>query len=68
MLKFLRRDGKAAGAAIARTDRGYEFGADTASDIVRAARQDRWEGWLTISFVSVGLVFATLAWAGLLQH
>ncbi len=63
MLKFLRRDGKAAGAAIARTDRGYEFGADTASDIVRAARQDRWEGWLTISFVSVGLVFATLAWA-----
>ncbi|MCT4703352.1 HlyD family type I secretion periplasmic adaptor subunit [Enterobacteriaceae bacterium H20N1] len=63
MLNLLRRNKKNEDAGIARTDMGYQFGAHTASDIVRAAKQDRWEGWLAISLISVALMLGTLLWS-----
>jgi adhesin transport system membrane fusion protein len=35
----------------------------TASDMVRAARQDRWEGWLFIAWGSVALMVLVIVWA-----
>jgi adhesin transport system membrane fusion protein len=57
---------KAAGEsipALTRTDKSYDFDPIAASEIVRAATNDRWEGWLFITWGWVALFAVVLVWA-----
>jgi adhesin transport system membrane fusion protein len=48
---------------IARTDAKYDFDHITASELVRAAGNDRWEGWLFITWGAVALIVAVITWS-----
>lgn len=48
---------------IVRTDVEYEFDHITASEIVRAAKNDRWDGWLFVTWGWVALIAAVVIWS-----
>ncbi|MGL5388661.1 MAG: HlyD family type I secretion periplasmic adaptor subunit [Enterobacterales bacterium] len=50
-------------ADISRTDVEYQFGHVTASEIVRAASHDRWDGWLFIAWGWVALIVVVMVWS-----
>ncbi len=52
---------------IARTDVEYDFDNITASEIVRAAKHDRWEGWLFITWGGVVLLAIVAIWSAFCQ-
>ena len=54
---------QAAVTGIARTDTAFQFHDITASEIVRAASEDRWEGWLYINGGIIAMFGAALLWA-----
>jgi adhesin transport system membrane fusion protein len=62
MFNFKRRKDKDAETGLARTDGEYQFCVETASEIVRAANQDRWKGWVMISFGGVLMMLIILLW------
>lgn len=54
-------------AEIVRTDIEYQFDHTTASEIVRAAKNDRWEGSLFFSWGGVALIAIAIIWSAFCQ-